>query len=196
MAESPWPAVILAAGASTRLGRPKQLIRIHGESLIRRAVRSANEAGFAPIYVVLGANAGDVLPEVVDLGVVPVENPSWPEGMASSLRSGVHMAMRAAPPHLLLMVCDQPAVGVSLLSEMRARHQSAGAAITAAEYSGRPGVPAIFAQHLYSELTQITGDRGARDVIARHSTQVCRVPFASGAWDIDTEEDLDASPWV
>jgi molybdenum cofactor cytidylyltransferase len=193
MAESAWPAVILAAGASTRLGRPKQLIRIHGESLIRRAVRAANEAGFAPVYVVLGANAADLLAEVAELGVVPVENPAWPEGMASSLRAGVQMVMRAGPPHLLLMVCDQPAVCASLLSAMRAQHQAAGAAITAAEYSGRLGVPAIFAQPLYPELIQITGDRGARDVIARHSTQVCRVPFASGAWDIDTPEDLDAS---
>jgi molybdenum cofactor cytidylyltransferase len=194
VAEDPWPAVVLAAGESARLGRPKQLVEIEGESLVRRSVRAAMEAGFAPVYVVLGAVAEEVRRELAGTDAVFVENAEWREGMGSSLRRGVGEAAAQRPAHLLVMVCDQPAVTSDLLRRMRQQHLAADAPVTAAEYAGVLGVPAIFSRALFADLLAVTGDRGARGVIGRYSAQAGRVAFEAGAWDVDSPDDLRVRP--
>src|SRR6516162_5729101 len=109
------PAIILAAGASRRLGQPKQLLRLdpaNAETLIERAVRIAREASLAPVIVVLGANHDQILSATTLTNTTTVLNPDWPEGIASSIRLGLHTVHQLAPnaPGLLLVACDQPAV--------------------------------------------------------------------------------------
>ena len=111
-------AIILAAGASHRLGQPKQLVTYNGETLIQRSIRIVTEAGASPVIVVLGANAAQIREVIL---VVPsihiIENESWSEGMASSIRTGI-AALRQYSPHAqstLILACDQPRTTLSLL---------------------------------------------------------------------------------
>lgn len=187
----PIAAIVLAAGASTRLGQPKQLLRLDGETLLHRSVRSAIEAGFSPVVVVLGARAESMLPELRDLDVVSVVNENWGEGMASSLHRGLSEILRREPavPAVLLMVCDQPSATSDLLTGLSVEHRQRGLAITACEYGGELGVPAIFSQKIYPGLLALTGDQGARRIIRSDPRRVASFPFPGGENDIDTPAD-------
>ncbi len=198
-AEQRCAALLLAAGASSRLGQPKQLLRIAGESLLHRTARLAAEAGFAPVYTVVGALTTALREELnhiaTDLPVIQVENPAWHTGMGSSVAAGVRAAIaHSAPAHLLLLVCDQPQLTTALLLGMRKQHLAAPAPITAAQYGGRLGVPALFGEAYFPELLRLTGDRGARALLQEHAADVLAVPFPGGAADIDTREDLAHLP--
>jgi molybdenum cofactor cytidylyltransferase len=182
--------VILAAGGSARLGQPKQLVKIEGETLLRRTVRLAGEAGCDPIVVVLGSEAERMRAEVSEYGTVIVTNGDWPSGMGSSLCSGVQAVARLdpQPANVLLLVCDQLALNADVLRRLIERQRTG---ITASRYGGRPGVPAIFSSAFYPELMAVTGDRGARGILERHASAVTCVDFPEGEADLDTREQLD-----
>lgn len=171
-------AVILAAGASTRLGEPKQLVRLGGETLLERAVRVAREAGCEPVVVVLGAEAERVLAACDLRDARVVRNEQWREGMASSVHAGVAAADGA--DGVVLMTCDQPAVTAEHL-----RALMVSGAVTASAYSGRRGVPAYFPASSFPELMRLTGDAGARELLREASV----IDLAGGELDVDTEAD-------
>lgn len=185
-------AVVLAAGASTRLGKPKQLIEIEGESLLRRTVRLALEAGCAPVFVVLGCEAERMRRELEGLAATPVIHEGWSAGMGSSLRRGMEAvcAMEPQPDAVLVLVCDQPKLAVEHLRRLTAGQRTARGGIAASAYAGRIGVPAIFGREFYPELLELQGDRGAREVIRRHAEAVRAVPWAEGELDVDEPGDL------
>jgi len=201
-------AVLLAAGASTRLGQPKQLIRLDGESLLHRTARLALEAGCSPIYVVLGFEAERMRPELADLttnanqAVNIVVNENWNEGMGASIRSGMEALRTSAPQPeaVLLLVCDQPRLTAAHLTALLTRHKAAPSgssettgshpAITASLYAGRSGVPAVFSSRLFPALLASQGDRGARDLIRAHTAEVQGIPWPPGELDLDRPEDL------
>jgi molybdenum cofactor cytidylyltransferase len=186
-------AVILAAGASRRLGQPKQLLLFNGETLLSRAVRLSSEAGAAPVFVVLGAQAGILQRALAGASARPVLNPEWQSGLASSLRAGVHAAEALSPPvdGVLLMNCDQPRLDAAHLRALLAAFAAqAGQGIAASAYSGVHGVPAIFPRALFGALQSLTGDKGARSLLEQAAIPVALVPFAGGDLDIDTPEDL------
>lgn len=178
-------AIILAAGASTRLGQPKQLAILNGETLLARAVRIAQEAGCSPILVVLGAEAERIRAECPFSDAAIVINQQWREGMASSIRAGIealrNLARENSPSGVLLMACDQPAVTPAHL-----RALTASRGITASEYAGRRGVPAYFPASTFPALAGLSGDSGARDLLR----DVRSIPFPLGELDIDTPEAL------
>jgi molybdenum cofactor cytidylyltransferase len=181
------PAVILAAGASRRLGEPKQLVRLDGsgsgETLLERAVRLAREAALAPIIVVLGAEYPLILARSTLGDVVPVINDEWHEGMASSISLGVRTCRLIAKEAegLLLMTCDQPAVTTRHLHLITTR-----AIITASKYTGRKGVPAYFPAKHWDALMALQGDAGARDLLREARS----IELEDGDLDVDTPEDL------
>jgi molybdenum cofactor cytidylyltransferase len=183
-------AVVLAAGASRRLGQPKQLILVEGESLLHRTARVALEAGCSPVVAVLGFAAERVTAALAGLPVEAVINANWSAGMGSSLACGVVAARRVRPETdaLLILVCDQPRLTAEHLRSLLALHASGTAAVTASAYAGRAGVPAVFASSLFLELERIDGDRGARDLISGRGAQI--VDWPDGAWDIDFPKDL------
>lgn len=194
---SEMACVVLAAGGSVRLGQPKQLVKIDGETLLRRTARLAAEAGCDPIVVVLGAEAERTRAEVSELDTVIVTNSDWSSGMGSSLRCGVQAVARLDPQprNVLLLVCDQLALSADVLKRLIERHRSGGtgsaSGITASRYGGGPGVPAIFSSAFYPELMGVTGDRGARGILERHASAVTCVDFPEGDADLDTKEQLD-----
>ncbi len=185
-----FAALILAAGASTRLGQPKQLLHYRGERLVGRAVRLAREAGATTVYTVLGASYPLVLEAVSSL-VPPVRvllNQAWSQGMGSSLAVGAAAAAHDGATDLLVMTCDQIHVTAAhLLLLVAASHPDR---ITASGYGGRLGVPALFPASSFPALQQLHGDRGARDLLQQQG--VLSVPLAGGEMDIDTPEDLQA----
>jgi molybdenum cofactor cytidylyltransferase len=186
-------AVVLAAGASARLGQAKQLIRVGSESLLRRTVRLAAEARCAPVFVVLGYEAERMRAELEGLSAAAVINERWAEGMGSSLRCGIEAlgAMEAQSAGVLLMVCDQPEITAEHLLKLVAEQGGDETRIAASGYAGRAGVPAVFGRGFYPELLTVQGDRGAREVIVRHADQVGMVAWPEGELDVDRPGDLE-----
>jgi molybdenum cofactor cytidylyltransferase len=179
------PAIILAAGASRRLGRPKQLVELEGESLLRRAARAAL-AGCAPVLVVVGSRAGDMTANLAGLPVTVIGNPAWEEGMASSIRAGI----QALPPGaagVLFMVCDQIAVDGALVRRLLEAWRDHPDAVIACGYAGTRGTPSIFPARSFPELLELQGDRGARGLLQGEAVVV---PFPEGEADVDVPEDL------
>lgn len=158
-------AVVLAAGSSSRLGRPKQDLVYQGETLLARAIRIARE----------------VADEVVV--VTRENNPDADEGIASSIRVGVREAGEDA--RVLIMLCDQPLITAAHLAALLATD----APIAATGYRGIAGVPAVFAPRFLPELLALRGDRGARAVIEAHREIVKVLTFEDAGVDIDTEDD-------
>ncbi|MEW6745239.1 MAG: nucleotidyltransferase family protein [Planctomycetota bacterium] len=186
-------AVVLAAGASRRLGRPKQLLPWHGRSLLRHVAQEAASSQAASCFVVLGCNHQELDVELKGLDVELVRNEGWREGMASSIRAGVEAAcgLEPRPDAVALIACDQPHVSHALIDSLIRRHEQTHASIVACEYAGTVGVPALFARLHFEELLSLTGDRGAKGVIAAHLRTVARLPFPEGRLDIDIPADLD-----
>ena len=182
--------MVLAAGASTRLGRPKQLVEHEGEPLVRRAAIAAAQTGAAPVIVVLGAHAELIAPALHALTSVSViVNDDWRAGLASSLVAGVRALRAHAIDAALVTLADQPLVDAAALRRLVDAFTSTSR-IVAAEYRGVLGVPALFAREHLDDLLQLTGDAGAGGWLRRHARDVTRVPMDAAALDVDTEDDL------
>lgn len=181
--------VVLAAGASTRLGQPKQQIQLGGQSLLQQAVSNAvaaNETG--TVSVVLGAQAAQLAPALRTMRATIVINRQWEEGIAASIRAGIE-PLSGGMAGVLIVLADQYAVTVHDLK--RLIHAWSGQEMIAASlYQGRLGVPAIFPHWCFSELLTLRGDQGARALIQRHASRVISVPMANAVLDLDTPEDL------
>ena len=177
-------AVILAAGSGRRMGGPKALLRIDGETLVQRAVRIAGEAGCGPIFAVVGAwETGSLDPDVR-----LVRNHDAAEGMASSLRAGVG-ALPLETEAVLILTVDQLAVDAALLWQLLALAAADPARPAACAYAGTLGIPAVFPRRLFPDLLALEGDRGAKAILLRENTDT--LPFPEGVRDLDTPEDLD-----
>lgn len=185
-------AVVLAAGASSRMGRPKQTLQFRGESLLRRAALAALGAGCRPVVVVTGAYAELSRRELDGLDVQEALNPHWETGMASSIREGVEGLIRADPDAAaaVFLLCDQPHVTAGVLSGLIAAHRANGRPVIASAYGGSFGVPALFSRTLFAELTRLEGLSGAKEVIERHASEACFLPFEGGEVDVDTPDDF------
>ncbi len=173
-------AIVLAAGASRRLGEPKQLIRLDGETLLERTVRVCREAGCLPVVVVLGAFVDEVCKgsSLGDASVVI--NDAWTEGMGSSVRAGVQ-ELASGVEGCVIATCDQPAVTAEHLRALMKSNE-----LTASAYAGQHGVPAYFPRATFRQLMQLQGDAGARKLLK--DARALELP--SGELDVDTAEDL------
>ncbi len=180
----PVAAIVLAAGASARLGTPKQLIRLGTETLLARTVRIAFEAGLSPVY---GVVPSDLPIQPAPPGMVRVVNPDAAEGMASSIRAGVRALAADFPTTrgVIILACDQPAVTADHLRELA----DGGTDIVASAYAGRRGVPAYFPRAVCEALLALRGDAGARDLLR----EARAVPLPGGELDIDTARDLEVA---
>jgi len=186
--ERPLTGIILAAGASTRFGSPKQLAEIDGEALIASAVRHAVSQCTAGVIVVAGANYDELASTLDELPVRIIRNRQWRDGMGSSICSG----MAGVPEHsagILLMLCDQPAVTGADLDRLTMTWREAPGQIAAARYADTLGVPAIFPQPYWQQLRDLKREDGARQII-RNAKAVSAVDMPSAALDIDTPEEL------
>jgi len=187
-------AVVLAAGGSERLGQPKQLILLNGETLIARALRLANETGASPVFSVLGAQHELVAKAIGTSGAIAVINENWRAGISTSIVAGLRAVAEQAPDSrgVLLLVCDQPRLSVHHLRELfRAFDEREGEAIVASAYASTRGIPAIFPRAVFPGLLALRGDRGARTLIENAPCRVVSVRFEGGELDIDSPRDLE-----
>jgi molybdenum cofactor cytidylyltransferase len=197
-------AVILAAGGSSRLGRPKQLLALNGETLVRRAVRAASEAGCHPVIVVVG-EIGDTIRSELDIRdsrissglalenltrAMIVENAEWRNGIGTSIRRGLQQLPRSVDA-VVLLACDQPFVDASIVGKLIAAWEETGRPITASYYANTLGVPALFDRSCFEALLNLPDDSGAKSLIAARPDDVASIAFEDGAIDIDTPADFE-----
>ena len=223
-------AIVLAAGASTRLGegRSKQLLRYQGRTLLRHSLEQALASSCRPVVVVLGAEVERCQRELEGLDVRVTINPAWAEGMGSSIRAGMTALTAAAPDAraVVITLCDQPLVGAAFIDRLVERYQAEAeesgradesgtadpeaAPTVAAEYEGRPGVPALFPRSRFAELSRLDGAAGARHLLraaaaapaaratsatsASGASRVVTLPCPEAAVDVDTITDYEALP--
>jgi molybdenum cofactor cytidylyltransferase len=184
--------VLLAAGASSRMGTPKQLLKINGVSLIRHASTQALESGCRPVVIVLGANANLIAPELNALEIRIAVNRDWKAGMSSSIRSGMEalLGIDSRIESVILFLADQPNVTGTSLARLASAHVQTGRALVAASYSGSIGTPALFSRCYFDELLQLEGQGGAKSLLARYAHRVLPIDFPEAACDLDTPKDL------
>jgi molybdenum cofactor cytidylyltransferase len=182
-------AIVLAAGASTRFGSAKQLIRIAGRPLLQTVVARAAEAVGNAVIVVLGARADELAPLLKHSADSVVINRDWREGLASSIRTGV-ARLPAACAAVMLVLADQAAVTAEDLKRLAAAWRRQPQYSAAAHFGTTTGAPAIFPRSRFRDLAELRGDVGARTLLQRDPDRVVRVPMARAALDLDTPEDL------
>jgi molybdenum cofactor cytidylyltransferase len=182
-------AIVLAAGASTRFGSAKQLVRVAGRPLLHTAVARAADVVGTAVIVVLGAQAAELAPLLRHAQASVVINREWREGMASSIRAGL-ARLPSSCAAVLLMLVDQAAVTAEDLQRLASAWRRQPEYIVAARYGTTTGAPAIFPRSTFSDLAALRGDVGARILLQRNPDRIVRVPMAGAAIDIDTPEDL------
>lgn len=188
------PAILLAAGRSSRLGSPKQMISFEQETLLERTARIAAAAGADPIFIVLGSYAETMRNLHFPENVVLVLNDRWEEGVASSIRAGMQaaLAQNKEAGGVLLMVCDQPAVTVEHLRTLISEAQRGGGTweTAASSYAGVTGTPAIFPATRFQQVLALQGDTGARALLRDPAHPPLLISLPQGEIDIDTTDDL------
>lgn len=189
------PIILLAAGSSSRLGQPKQLLSYQGQTLLRRAAETAVAAAAgAPVVIVTGALHEELLPELAGLPVQVVRCHNWQLGMGASLKTGLALLEKMGPAlhSVLVMLCDQPFVTPDLLQQLIITHTTTGQPIVAAQYGQVRGVPVLFGAEALPLLHQIPDAAGANQLLKQHSQLVSIVPFPEGSIDVDTPEQYAA----
>ena len=185
-------ALIIAAGSSSRLGQPKQLLLLKGEPLLQRAIRMCREAEASPVFVVLGAHREEIESRISFERAQVVPNNQWEEGMASSIHAGIRAIEKeySETSGVLLAICDQPRLTSDHLRNMiRAFSQTEDATI-ASTYGGKRGIPVIFPRAAFGDLLGLKGDKGARTLLANPSRALIEIPFEGGEIDIDLPGDI------
>jgi molybdenum cofactor cytidylyltransferase len=173
------------------MGSPKQLLDIEGKSLIRRTAEVALATDCYPVVLVIGANKAQIAPEIIDLPLTVIDNPMWHEGMSSSVKmglAGLYMTYKDVEA-VIMLVCDQPYLSVSLLQRMVEVYQAKKAPIVACKYGDQVGVPALFDRKIFEELLNLTGDKGAKPVLMNHLDETHLITFEAGIVDLDTPEE-------
>ncbi|MBT1696523.1 nucleotidyltransferase family protein [Fulvivirgaceae bacterium PWU4] len=185
--------VMLAAGASTRMGQSKQLLPVKGEPLLLRSVNAAILSGAQKIVVVLGANEKAHRDLIRDLKVEIVFNERWETGMGSSIKTGLRALLDLNPSleGIVVLVCDQPLLTADHIRQLVTKHTETSKPIVASGYAATSGVPVFFHKVYFGKLMKLKDEQGAKKVIQQNSGDVTLQPFPQGEIDLDTPEDYE-----
>ncbi len=179
--------LVLAAGGSTRMGRPKQLAELDGRPLLEHALEALAAAPVDEVVVALGAGAREVV-ERVDLhGARPLVVKGWAEGMGHVLASAV--AALGEPSAAVVCLGDQPLVGAMVVTRMVEVWRDGAGPVATAAYDGRPGNPKLFDRSVLPHLRRLHGDTGARDLLAAHPEWVSLVEVGTLGSDADVDDE-------
>ncbi len=183
--------VILAAGAASRMGEPKQLLEYKSDTLLGLAITIANKLSLGKPTVVLGAYADRILASHQQHRANFVINPEWKLGMGNSLVFGLKTVLESNSrlQAILVLLADQPLISLAHLLELIKKNEASTQAVIATKYEEGGGVPAIFNKSFFPKLLSLKGDRGARSIIRDHADKVILLPEEDSLLDIDTPED-------
>ena len=186
--------IILAAGTSSRLGRPKQTLEYNGESLLQHTSRAAVNADLGPVVVVIGAREQEILADIKNELVATVINKDFAEGISSSIKTGLNflLANHKECEDIILMVCDQPHVDGKLLKNLRQAKIETKQPLIACSYTETIGVPALFDKTFFKDLLSLQGEEGGKKVLFDNFDSIATIPFPNGFIDIDTISDYNA----
>ena len=185
--------ILLAAGGSTRLGQPKQLVEINGVSLVSRAAGNLLALGYGKVVVVTGFDERKILNKLQNISVEIIHNAEWREGMGTSLA----LAAAAIPDDfsgVLVLLADQWKVSSDDLERLVEKWLCDISIILGSKWGeiekGDFGPPFIFPRDLFSELRTLKGDQGARSLVKKYRQRVSFVEMKNAAFDLDEPEDL------
>ncbi len=179
----------MAAGGSSRLGRPKQLLPYKDSTLLRHLTQQAVASDATHVRVLVGAERALLADHLHDLGVTIVENEHWTAGLSASIKAGLDTVPQSADG-VILMLCDMPSVTTAHLNALIRTQQERSKGIVASRYQRTPGVPALFVRRYFGDLQNLRGDGGAKVVLLLRAEDVALVDLPGGEIDIDTEEDV------
>jgi molybdenum cofactor cytidylyltransferase len=183
--------LILAAGSSSRLGRPKQLLKYKQKTLIEHTISTVLAAGISQVYVVLGSDFETIRDTISHLPVHMIHHQAWQEGIGSSIRAGISFIENENHADaILIMLCDQPHISGDHLNALIECYSKQNKSIIATGYEQHAGVPALFDQKIFPSLKELKGDSGAKSIISKNSDDVILINFEQAGIDIDTPEDL------
>lgn len=191
--ENKIATIILAAGKSSRLGQPKQLLNFKGQTLIRRAVETAIQSDTSKVFVVLGFEFEKIKAEIEDLKCAINFNEYWKDGMSSSIKTGLEKLLESSPEisAVIISLCDQPLIKSSHLNLLSEKFRRTKKPVVSAFYKNKFGVPALFAQEKFSELLTLEGDQGARKILNKNFEITEKIEMPEAAFDIDTIQDYE-----
>jgi molybdenum cofactor cytidylyltransferase len=183
--------VILAAGNSSRLGQPKQLLIYGNSTLLLNAVDQSLQLPDAVVTVVTGASKDRAEEQLAGKNIDIRYNPDWETGMASSIRTGVSELLQLHPfmDAVLITVCDQPYLTNGTLASLVDGYLGTDKGIVASSYDGTLGTPVLFSSKYFNTLMELEGQEGAKKIIQQHPEDTTHVDFPLGKIDIDTAED-------
>lgn len=185
----PVAGVVLAAGASTRMGENKMLLHVEGEALVARAARRAVAGGLEPVVVVLGHEAERVEGELAGIRCRAVLNPDHASGQASSFRAGIAAVPEGAPAAVVLLA-DMPHVTAEMIAALVARYRETLAPLVISEYGSIHAPPILYDRSLFAEIAGMSGDGCGRQVVRRHRAEAEAIAWPAG-WLVDLDEPRD-----
>ncbi len=185
--------LIMAAGSSSRMGTPKQLLPWKNATLIENVIAKALQLNTSKTLVVLGANKDVIIKKIASYPIEVVHNKKWHKGLGNSIAFGInHILSTYKAEAVLIVLADQPLIKGSYLEEMLDIFEASTAQIIATRYqNGKTGVPVLFDKSYFEELSVIDGDNGAKEILRNYSNSVKTLLFEANVFDIDTEEDYN-----
>ena len=183
--------IILAAGSSTRMGQPKQLMMYKNKTFLQHIISEAKNALLDPVICVTGYQSDLITNSISVMEVSIVYNEHWPEGMGSGISTGIRHLMLTDADSVILAVSDQPYVSSDLFSEMVRWKDESGKGIVACTYAGTLGTPVLFTKDYFDRLQSLNGNQGAKNIVKLNLPDVCPVEFEKGSVDIDSKEDYE-----
>lgn len=186
--------LILAAGTSSRMGSPKQLLTINGKTFIEIAIENAIKTTVKDVFCVLGANAEKIKSEISNQNVEFIFNKNYKKGLSSSIVFGIEYIKKQ---HLnfdavLILLVDQPEVDTEYLNDLIATFQKNKTKIIASSYSKKSGVPAIFPKKYFKSLQLLKGDKGAKEFLQKHTSEIIQLKRKQAFLDIDLPEEYES----
>ncbi len=184
--------IILAAGNSIRLGKPKQLLLYKGITLIEHIVSEAKQANLYPVIVITGFYRAEIAAVLDKYEVYTLFNENWREGMASGIVKGISkLSSFRQIEDVIISVCDQPCISSYLFRKLIEAKEKSGKEIIASAYSDTLGTPVLFGRNYFPALRLLTGHQGAKKILELDDSDVGSVTFEEGRFDIDTIEDYN-----
>ncbi|MEL6223856.1 MAG: nucleotidyltransferase family protein [Cyanobacteria bacterium J06627_8] len=181
--------IILAAGASRRMGQPKQLLSYRGQTLLSHVIQCALASSCSSVIIVLGAHSSKIAPTIEQFSIEIIINSDWHQGVSSSIRCGLNYLREKSIGGVIFLTCDQPFISTEIIERLIRLYDQSNQPIIASQYGKIVGIPCLFTCSVYPELMQVQGDSGAKSIIKKNRSRIATVEFPRGAIDLDTPAD-------